>query len=107
MKLSLVASVFSIGLVTSFTRPYIRSKAPATLELEATSRRDILTALVGGIAVTSLPSMVTAAPQIDYDKVTDLLGQPQQQTEYIPGGKRPTYLAEPTQEFKENEVKAR
>lgn len=73
--------------------------------LAAVSRRDLVTAGVTAGLVAAAPW--SAGADIDYSKVQDLLGSPdgsETQT-YSPSG-RPTYLTEPTEEFKRNEAKA-
>jgi hypothetical protein len=68
------------------------------------SRRDFLTTassllLVGGA--------VPAHADLDFDRVQDLLKDTPAGAEiYKPAPKRPTYLAEPTEEFRQNEKKA-
>lgn len=77
------------------------------------TRRDILeswilstTSAIAAISVSDLPKAAFA--DVDFNTIQDLLGSPanQQPQEYLPGGKRPMYLTEPTQEFKLNEEKS-
>jgi hypothetical protein len=72
--------------------------------LDAVSRRDAFTSA----AITSLAILLpstSAHADVDYSKIQDLLGRPDTSSNYTPGG-RPTYLQEPTEEFKRNEAKA-
>jgi hypothetical protein len=82
--------------------------------LYATSRRDLFGVLVAAPILEALSfssSVPTAfAADVDYSKIQDLLGPgggdyvvPYQAPE---SGKRPTWLTEPTAEFKESELKA-
>lgn len=78
------------------------------------SRRDLFERGIGSImsivgivtATTSSVPEITYA-DVDFTTIQDLLGPttPPVQ-EYVPGGKRPMYLVEPTEEFKQNEKKA-
>lgn len=74
--------------------------------LAAMSRREAV--LTAAAALTVTPRL--AAADIDYSKVQDLLGAPDtseaSSTAQYAGGRRPTWLTEPTPEFKENEAKA-
>ena len=76
--------------------------------LEAVTRRDLLTS-VAASTVVGLASSSRANADVDYSKVQDLLGRPEDGSSgpqsYTPSG-RPTYLTEPTEEFKQNEAKA-
>jgi hypothetical protein len=69
------------------------------------SRRDFL--LLQTLPLLSLPIVAHAEGTIDYSNIQDLLGS-DATTLYAPPepGKRPTYLTEPTEEFKANESKA-
>jgi hypothetical protein len=79
------------------------------------SRRDFWNAAVTSVALTALTgatvTTLTAAPQpanaasLNFEQVQDLLGTPDN-TEGAYQGGRPTFLVEPTADFKENEAKA-
>ena len=92
-------------------------------QLTAVSRRDLLenmatTAVVVGTCSATITTSSTAAKaasaEIDYSRIQDLLGDTTSSSAiYNPSGvtttsslKRPTYLTEPTDEFKQNEAKA-
>ena len=107
-----VASFSSCMPITNKPTSFITT----TSSLPAHSRRDALfnilsnVVAVGGVVISSTevliqnPSIVYA--DVDYSTIQDLLGAPQPVKEYVPGGPRPTYLKEPTSEFKDNEIKA-
>lgn len=83
----------------------LRREILPTTQLSALSRRQVLAIASASIVASSrVPS---ARADIDYSKIQDLLGTPDtnQQT-YTPGGPRPTWLTEPTEEFRANEIKA-
>ena len=89
------------------------SRRGASVELHA-SRRDILQSLVvgGAAVVVGSPATAQAATEIDYSRIQDLLGSSDaamgsSSSSYAPQpGKRPTYLTEPTDDFKQSEAKA-
>ena len=100
------------GKQSAAAAPKIRSGSSS---LQATvSRREVGKATIAA-ALSSL--MLIRAPEpavadLDYARVQDLLGNSDSAV-YVPqgsaapaAGKRPTYLKEPTVEFKENESKA-
>lgn len=103
MKLS-VATLCSLAPVVIAWAPPMESRA--STRLEATSRREAMQFLLSGAAL--LPQVASAADSIDYARIQDLLGQTEQpQTQaYEPKSKRPTYLTDPTDEFKQNEAKS-
>jgi hypothetical protein len=78
------------------------------------SRRDVVKSLLTSIGIGSTTIMYTttivpeqAIADIDFSTIQDLLGSESNQvTQSYSGGKRPTYLVEPTEEFKRNEQKA-
>jgi hypothetical protein len=80
------------------------------LSVVAHSRRNWIAIACSSAAVQSLLQQATATENVvDYSKIQDLLGpgggdyvSPYQ----TPDGKRPTWLTEPTEEFKESEQKA-
>lgn len=89
-----------------------RGKSSST-ELKV-SRRDILaSSVVTGLSVlTGAVSSAHAKNEVDFDKVQDLLGSSYQQGSMNaqvygePTSKRPTFLTDPTDEFKQSEQKA-
>ncbi|GKY94785.1 hypothetical protein MPSEU_000443600 [Mayamaea pseudoterrestris] len=107
MKLSCLvllssASAFSVKNLA----PHRRSSV--VTELDAVSRRNMLT--FAAATITCLLPALNANADIDYAKVQDLLGRPDGESSaapqsYSPSG-RPTYLTEPTTEFKNNEARA-
>lgn len=76
--------------------------------IATTSRRDVLQqSLLALTAAAFLPVTTAHATEIDYGKVQDLLGNTAQSIDPTPyASKRPTYLKDPTEEFKANESKA-
>ena len=110
MKVSVVAALIALSDLAaawiSCPRPSHHtalttySSLPTVLQA---SRRE----LIAGAFLASL----AAAPQLaladlDYSKIQDLLGN-DSSTSYVPEpGKRPSYLTEPTDEFKESEAKS-
>lgn len=111
MKLSTTTCLLSLApLASGFaTQQPIRSTSASTA-LPA-SRREFVDAVTGATLGSILVGGANAAQatEIDFEKVQDLLGTSAQTTtqSYAPsqGGKRPTYLTEPTEEFKKNEQK--
>jgi hypothetical protein len=97
---------------------HVRSNYNSNIILKSAlhgSRRDLFECSIGSI-ISSVcvvgSSMSVMQPDIayadvDFNAIQDLLGPttPPVQ-EYVPGGKRPMYLVEPTEEFKKNEEKA-
>lgn len=88
-----------------------RTTRSSTTAVEAvSSRRDWCQGVAAGAAavLATAASSTPASASMNFDQVQDLLGSPTDATQpYVPGvGKRPTYLTEPTAEFKENEGKA-
>jgi hypothetical protein len=76
-------------------------------------RRDFVATQLGMMTLllaTSAPNANAADDTIDYSYLQDLLGKPGAATPltqtYVPKGSRPTYLVDPTEEFKANEAKA-
>ena len=112
--LSLLVSGATIPLVTSFsTQPVVRQSSTTQLCAEL-PRRDVLASglLAGFSVLTAGTTAAQAANEVDFGKVQDLLGQDYNaygsSSNYAQPttGKRPTFLTDPTQEFKENETKA-
>jgi hypothetical protein len=81
--------------------------------LSSLPRRDFVVSHLGIMTLLLASSATTsnaADDTIDYSYLQDLLGKPDSskpltQT-YVPKGSRPTYLVDPTEEFKANEAKA-
>ena len=109
MKLAVIlALVNTFNTATAFVASNRRCRVTS---LQATRRE------VGGGAFAALLASLQFVPKsanadVDYSKIQDLLGNsdaavyiPQQGAGPTPS-KRPTYLVEPTQEFKDNESKA-
>ncbi|GAX09693.1 hypothetical protein FisN_19Lh160 [Fistulifera solaris] len=98
-------ALLSGSSVTSFVL-HNNPVAPTTL---SASRRDFITTassllVVGGVV---MHPPVPANAELDFDRVQDLLKDTPAGAEiYKPAPKRPTYLAEPTEEFRQNEKKA-
>mmetsp|Transcript_11333 Transcript_11333/g.14929 ORF Transcript_11333/g.14929 Transcript_11333/m.14929 type:complete len:211 (+) Transcript_11333:168-800(+) len=85
-------------------------KADVSTKLEA-SRRDLLDTFAlaaAGSVLIGGANAAQATPEVDYSKMLDLLGTSETTEAYQPtqAGKRPTYLSEPTEEFKRNEARA-
>lgn len=98
------------AFVASSTTINCRSTNFSCTSLQAT-RRQVGSAAVAAVLSSLLP-VQSAHADVDYSKVQDLLGS-SDSAAYIPqqgaapsGSKRPTYLTEPTAEFKENESKS-
>lgn len=104
------------AMVASFsTHPAtaVRHSSSTQLCAEQLPRRDMLASglLAGLSALTAGTTAAQAANEVDFGKVQDLLGQDYNQYGSSgniapPSGKRPTFLTDPTQEFKDNESKA-
>jgi hypothetical protein len=87
--------------------------ADSTTRLDVASRRELLAGIVDATAAaaagTVLIPQVAHSADVDYSKIQDLLGPNGGVTSYTAApqaGKRPMYLEEPTQEFKDNESRA-
>ena len=120
MKKSSLATVCLLvsgsAMVASFsTHPAttVRHSSSTQLCAEQLPRRAMLASgLLAGIsALTAGTTAAQAANEVDFGKVQDLLGQDYNQYGSSanfapPSGKRPTFLTDPTQEFKDNESKA-
>lgn len=105
----------SVSLTKAFsTQASVESKLSSTssTKLYASSdRREFLASGLVAAGVSLWSGAANAANEVDFDKVQDLLGQ-----SYQPTGsaqlyeqrttKRPTFLTDPTEEFKQNEQKA-
>lgn len=91
------AAILLLHLLTS-SEAWLSPTTPA-------SRREAMVTIgslvAGGV---TLPPAAVDAEELDYSKVQDLLGGTA--IPYVPEGKRPTYLTEPTDEFRENESKS-
>jgi hypothetical protein len=122
MKLALfLLSVMAFAITTTTTafvvvhRPSdaVSSVRSTTTALHANnSRRDVVRSAALLLGYCSL-SVITpgARAELDYSKIQDLLGTSDQNAVYYAPqqqqpGKRPSWLTEPTEEFKENESKA-
>jgi hypothetical protein len=107
--LQLCFVIIASGVVNAWTSMpnFQHQSASPTLVSTAlsASRRDFL--LLHTLPLLSLPIVANAEGTIDYSRIQDLLGS-DATTLYAPPepGKRPTYLTEPTEEFKANESKA-
>jgi hypothetical protein len=111
MKLDNMLSGWILALIISTTSAFsvtttsIHKTSSNTQLTAAISRRETLFSAASIIAL-SFP--LVASADVDYSKVQDLLGRPDSPDAtktYAPSG-RPTYLEEPTEEFKRNEAKA-
>lgn len=103
----LILAAFLCNNVRTFsTRSNTFSKRSSTTCLSATRRDFVVAAVAAATTTFSLPQ--TARADIDFDKVQDLLKSSQQPGvyEYSTPSRRPKYLMDPTEEFKENERKA-
>lgn len=120
--------MYSLCLLLTFLPHYASALAPIshirsnhkisnTCSALKGSRRDLFERSIDNVVsavcvVTTTTTTMISTPDIvyadvDFSAIQDLLGpatEPVQ--EYVPGGKRPMYLVEPTAEFKENEIKA-
>ena len=104
----------SLSSTTAFSTQSNTASRKST-ELYALNRREILSSgMAAGVALLTGASVAQAANEVDFGKVQDLLGQ-----DYNPYGssmsaqdyeerstKRPTFLKDPTEEFRQNEEKA-
>jgi hypothetical protein len=102
MKLS---CLFLLPSACAFSIPKKNGGRPLALQA---SRRDVLTVSASAAASVLLFPNARANADIDYEKIQDLLGRPDgsaPSVTYTASG-RPTYLVEPTDEFKTNEAKA-
>ncbi|KAL7577281.1 hypothetical protein ACA910_002025 [Epithemia clementina (nom. ined.)] len=121
LKLGVLASTLLPALTSGFSVGHRQSNvgcvASSTAALQATAtRRELFLATVAGASsalVLGRPSVARASSnEIDYSRIQDLLGSDasSSSSSYSPSvptpGKRPTYLTEPTEEFKQNEAKA-
>lgn len=89
------------------SRPSFQTTTPSsTLSLNAVSRRDWCQGIATGAASAILAAGSSpASAALNYEQVQDLLNTPAETAGASNIG-RPTYLKEPTAEFKENEQKA-
>lgn len=89
--------------------PNVVSTKPTTASLQA-SRRDVMTGAVSSLLLPVLLIPTTANAELDFDRVQDLLKDtPSNNAADVfatTRTKRPTYLAEPTEEFRQNEQKS-
>lgn len=93
------------ALCFSSAAAFLSSKkvVPTGTSLQA-SRRDFMAGVASSLL---LVSPIAARADLDFDRVQDLLKDTPSGAEvYKPTTKRPTYLAEPTEEFRQNEKKA-
>lgn len=90
-------------------------KSLTSLRMSNCSRRNWVESICSSsVALVTLHSRISfpvnAADNVDYSKIQDLLGPNGgdyvKQYQVPEGGKRPTWLTEPTDEFKESEQKA-
>lgn len=106
---------FWLSSTTAFSTSIGARGRPST-QVDAANRREILTSgMAVGAALVSATRAAQAANEVDFGKVQDLLGQDSnslgssmsaEEYERQSSGKRPTFLKDPTQEFKDNEEKA-
>ena len=87
------------------------SNSRKSTQLDAVNRREILSSAAGLALWTAATGAAQAANEVDFGKVQDLLGQDSTYTmsaqEYEQrSAKRPTFLKDPTEEFKQSEEKA-
>ena len=107
MKAAVVAAcLFEFSSVAAFSIPSSSSSTTSNrrdwLESSIAIGSSLATALIAG---TSAPGAAQA--EIDYAKIQNLLGEEAPNQRYDPSsGRRPMYLTEPTEEFKQNESKA-
>lgn len=100
--LSLLGCFTVVAAWNTQPRPPVRYNPTA-------ARREVFVSIASslvaaGATVVAVPPAAIAG-DVDYSKVQDLLGG--SATPYVPEpGRRPTYLSEPTDEFKENESKS-
>lgn len=99
-KMKVLIAFLSISFSTAFVAPKSSHRQRWMHELEAVGRREWL---VGAASSIAFPSLAATAETIDYSKIQDLLGTDNTPTYTPETGKRPTYLTEPTDEFKQNE----
>ena len=101
-----IALILIAGLTTTASAFSVRKPQTSFVSSSTAlhvSRRDCLTA---ASSLLLLPT-VSRAADIDYGKIQDLLGTPEDKPQvYDPKGPRPKYLVEPTEEFKQNEQAA-
>lgn len=98
---------------TTTTTPPASAFSSSRRELFSVAAAAVAT-VVGGMGSLQMPPAAawaadtTATATIDYSKVQDLLGVPDATTQAYggPRSSRPTWLTEPTDEFKANEAKA-
>lgn len=106
MKITTTTVILSFAFVhvgRAWISPRVRSYRNGDSALLANRRHVIIGCLfTGGSWFNPLASRA----ELDFDKVQDLLGEDASSTYEPMPGKRPTYLTEPTSEFKENESKA-
>jgi hypothetical protein len=106
----------TVCLALGVQRPRRISKISSSLSAISRSRRDMIASIVAtSVAccvpqISPIPSVLASDSVVDYSKIQDLLGPgggdyvvPYQAPE---SGKRPTWLTEPTAEFKESEQKS-
>jgi hypothetical protein len=100
---------FSAAPVRVPTTTTTSSTSSTTLHA-VVSRRDCWKSVVAAAVTATVASTVRVSPAhaaLNFDQVQDLLGTPQDTAAaWSGGGGRPTFLTEPTAEFKENEAKA-
>uniref|UniRef100_A0A7S3LBW7 RxLR effector protein n=1 Tax=Amphora coffeiformis TaxID=265554 RepID=A0A7S3LBW7_9STRA len=107
--LCLLASASLSSTTTAFSTQSNGRKS--STKLDAVNRREILSSGVAAGLALLTSGAAQAANEVDFGKVQDLLGQDStysmsaQQYEQR-STKRPTFLKDPTEEFKQNEEKA-
>jgi hypothetical protein len=102
---SLIIGTTLISQISAFSIKYEVKRS--CLIANQSIRRDIFTAVLSSVvlATTVVGSPKSAFADVDFSTIQDLLGAQESQT-YVPGGKRPMYLTEPTEDFKINEQKS-
>lgn len=111
--LRLIAFATCGSVVSAFVSTHCGSRDVSTLELALHRRAfavgwvtTMVTQTTATITTTTTAPSLASAADIDYAKVQDLLGSQESTQPYVKSGQRPTYLVEPTDEFRENERKA-
>mmetsp|Transcript_21831 Transcript_21831/g.60690 ORF Transcript_21831/g.60690 Transcript_21831/m.60690 type:complete len:217 (+) Transcript_21831:99-749(+) len=105
-----------VPFVAAFSSEGLSSCARSNTALES-SRRDFVDGLASVVIGSAAAMIGNASPaqaasnEVDFSKIQDLLGSSEASvTNYEAmkksAGKRPTYLTEPTEEFKQNEARA-
>jgi hypothetical protein len=117
IKISYLASLSTVCLAFGMQRPHVAFKiSSSSIYAVPISRRCVIASIVTASAASFVQQFSSIQPAlasdtvVDYSKIQDLLGPdggdfvvPYQTLE---SGKRPTWLTEPTAEFKESEQKS-